>query len=557
MLKRLVLLLVMVLAFTFSITTVYADDEIELYDIEESETDSAIETDIDLSGYSVGEFKATASIDRVDLSWELTGNENTEYRLLVRRSDGVQRQFACLAYDQTSYTDFDAEPGVKTKYWICVKHNSSRSGYVSCEGLRIKKPAAPVEGTSKRSFNHTDTTLVWSNTISWQPVGKQDGFAIWKKIGSKAYEFVKYTEKISWKDTKPSQAYVTTYKIKSYKKDGYGKKIFSDGQLVIKTSRYMCKPVSSQDFTAVSTASGSKISWKPVTYANGYLIYKRTGTKDAYAQVGKTSACTYWIDQNTSCDVYDYYKVYPYYTTASGKCVVNDKTDLFVKSKHSFKAATYKAPKKCTKCGLTVGNKLIRKVLIIGDSRMKYMGITNLPGTSDFIWLAESGATTGFVNAKMVGGKPEITTKLGTFVKDSFINTLTGQRGNETVDVLGEIKRQDISDVIYALGVNNLATDAGMNAGVNQALSTMKMIDEYTDCTVHYMSILPVKDGMTVYTNSRVLRFNQDVKKGIEGTDIKYLDAYDKVNLKDTVDGVHYNIYAVKYLFDYIHQLFY
>lgn len=572
----------------FSSIPAYAETDTEIYSetpvvAESRETEVLVETELesetetefipetDLSNDSVElstitpsaivvNFAATGAKKGVLLTWDSISDADG-YKILVRRPGQNQITLTETSAQSKSYLDTDAVPGTINQYWIAMKKGSAYGSYSKTSGARLVIPEGVTNLTAKQNVKFTNENLTWTNTISWTPsVSAVDGYVIYRKTGSGSYSFVRKTAQVKWRDDSPSQSEKVYYRIYAFYKDvATGKDILSDDNTFVRVDPYVA-PALTTSPEAVSTAKGTQLSWKATKNAHGYVVYKRAGSSGSFVYVGKTKdQKTIWVDKNTDCKVIDYYKIYPYYTNIDGKNVMNkEKTSLYARSNHSYAEATYDAPKTCTKCGKTVGEKLVRKVLMIGDSRTAGMYLYGGIPARDFEYVAASVNTTAMVSAYMNQGQPVVVATLTQMLGGAIVDTLNNQfTDGARVDLIHDIKAYGITDVVYALGVNDLTSQAAMNTGLSRAQTTMQMLDKYTDANLHFLSIFPVDQSRCGVSNSMIISFNQSMQNFVQSAGMNYIDGYNWVNPSETKDGLHYTHAGIQRIAQYLHNIFY
>ncbi len=180
------------------------------------------------------------------------------------------------------FTDTTAKTGTTYYYRVRAKNEAGLSAYHKTV-LSVKYVAAPK--LSKIS------NATGGLKISWSKVSGADGYYVYRKLyGADSWirvATIKSGSTVTYKDTKISKGKVYVYSVKAY--DGSGKSaIDSDGIWL----RYLAVPTLK---SVSSTTKGIKFTWGKVTGAEGYYVYRKTGSGDwkRIATVNSGSTVTY------------------------------------------------------------------------------------------------------------------------------------------------------------------------------------------------------------------------------------------------------------------------
>lgn len=128
------------------------------------------------------------------------------------------------------------------------------------------------------------------------------------------YQKVKTTKELTFKDTETTKSKVYYYKVRAYKtgasKNNYG--------------RFSAKKEAAaglgkvNGLSASSSTQGVKLSWKGVSGAKTYLVYRATSEKGTYSHIASTKGKKYVDDSAVTNKTY-YYKVRAYASINGGK----------------------------------------------------------------------------------------------------------------------------------------------------------------------------------------------------------------------------------------------
>lgn len=144
--------------------------------------------------------------------------------------------------------------------------------------------------------------------IQWSYSSDADGYYVYRKNKSGDYKkiaTVKGKSKLTYTDTEAYSSYNNTYTVRAYNANGL--------------SRYITKGVSAYYIptpklsSAKNTASGIKVTWKKVSTATNYNIYRRKKGESYWEHVGKVSKSKlYFTDTDVSNKQTYYYTVRAY-----------------------------------------------------------------------------------------------------------------------------------------------------------------------------------------------------------------------------------------------------
>ena len=215
-----------------------------------------------------------------------------------------------------SYTDWDVEAGTTYYYKIQVRN---RSGKNAGGGALSKAVSARTAGeTSIASVQSVSGAKL---KITWKREEKALGYQIARSTSKNGrYKVIKEISsgsKRTYTDTSVQSGKKYYYKI-SVKSKSNGKIIYG---------RY-CKPVGARalkatQITLVQAAPSAAIelSWKKVTGADGYQIYRSTKKSGGYKRIASVSSgnTLSYKDIPSKTNKFYYYKVRPYHTSGGKK----------------------------------------------------------------------------------------------------------------------------------------------------------------------------------------------------------------------------------------------
>lgn len=256
------------------------------------------------------------------------------------------------------------------------------------------KPVTPASPTVKSSgYNKLK--------ISWKKANGADGYEVYRatsKTGSyKLHATIKSGNTVSYTDSKLTTGKTYYYKIRSYV-TANGTKLTSP-DTAIKSG----KPVpAAVTLSTVKNTAGkkNKLSWKKVSGANGYVVYRATSKNGKYKKIAtlkKGSAKTYTDSKLTNKKTH-YYKVRAY-RNVSGKKVYGPysaiKSGKLAPAAVSLTAVKNTSSKKI---------KLTWKKVSGANGYAVYRA-TSKNGKFEKVATIKKGTTTSYTNSKLKKGK--------------------------------------------------------------------------------------------------------------------------------------------------------
>ncbi len=193
-----------------------------------------------------------------------------------------------------SYTDKTAKSGTTYYYTVRAKSSTSVSAYNS-DGIGTKYLAVPK--ISKAENLNKAIRITWTKVTGaegYYVYRKAPGETAWKKVAT-----IKGNAKVTYKDTKVSNNKVYTYSVKAY----YGTRTsYLASSLKI---RYLAAPSLTK---VTSTTSGVKFTWGKVAGADGYYVYRKTGS-DSWTKIATVKSGASYLDKSAKKGTTYYYTV--------------------------------------------------------------------------------------------------------------------------------------------------------------------------------------------------------------------------------------------------------
>ena len=158
-------------------------------------------------------------------------------------------------------------------------------------------------------LNATSTTS--SITLKWSKVSSVSGYEVYRATSkSGTYTKMKTTTSTSYQNTSLSKTSTYYYKVRAYKTVN-GKKYYGKYSSVIASATTPSTPTITVKSPSTRTI---KVTWNKITGANGYEIYRKTGSSGTYSRIKTVtsgSTLSYTNSSLTKGKTY-YYKVRAY-----------------------------------------------------------------------------------------------------------------------------------------------------------------------------------------------------------------------------------------------------
>ncbi len=261
----------------------------------------------------------------VSLKWSKVSGANG-YDIYRKTGNSAYKKIGYVkGADALSYTDKTVTSGTDYTYAVSAYNGSLKGESV---GVSIKYLAAPSASVSNANG---------SVSLKWKKITGANGYDIYRKTGSGAYKkigYVKGASSVSYTDKTAASGTSYTYAVRAY--NGKTQSAYTG-----KAIKYLASPN-----VSVSTASnGVSLKWKKITGANGYDIYRKTGS-GAYKKIGyvKGASSVSYTDKSAKNGTSYTYAVRAY----------NGKTQ----SSYSGKSTVYVSPVKITSASNVAGRKI-------------------------------------------------------------------------------------------------------------------------------------------------------------------------------------------------------
>ena len=261
---------------------------------------------------AVPEFEVEATVKGVKISWEkVTGAK--EYKISRKVKGGSWKTVTTVSSKKTSYTDTGATSGKKVYYRVTAVNGSYSSAYDEHSLYYLATPEVSIKNIST------------GVRVSWDKVAGATSYDIYCKAGSaKKWKKIATTKKDAYTDKSVKSG--TTYKycvraVNSTDKSEYGSSSYEK-------IRFLSAPKLDK---IKSTKKGVVIYWDDVKGADGYIIYRKSGSGSykKYATVDGKSTVNYTDKKAKKGTTYSY-RVYAKYKSYKSSYVSN----LSIKDKY-------------------------------------------------------------------------------------------------------------------------------------------------------------------------------------------------------------------------------
>lgn len=240
--------------------------------------------------YTVAPSKLTLANDdgKVVVSWSKVEGA-TAYRVYRRTVDADGDVSTWKYFDKitaTKYSDKTAKSGVTYQYAVRVYSDGGNSDlYSEKEIFFLGVPEFSAEATVK------------GVKLTWDKVAGAESYVIYRKVSDGSWKSIKTvsSSETSYTDTAASSGKTNYYKIvavnDSYKSDYESHKVY-----YLKTPTVSVK----------NTTSGVYTSWKKISGASSYEVYRKAGSAKSWTKIATTKSTSYTDKNVKSGTTYKY-----------------------------------------------------------------------------------------------------------------------------------------------------------------------------------------------------------------------------------------------------------
>ncbi len=223
----------------------------------------------------------------IQITWNKV-EEAAKYRLYRKTGSGSWAKLTDTT--STTYTDKNAETGMTYSYRLrCIDSEGTVCSKYS-EEKSLKFMALPVIST----VTNTGAGL----QVTWNKVEGAAKYRLYRKTESGSWAKLTDTKSTTYTDNTVQTGTTYAYRLRCIDSEGAVCSKYS----AAKSLKFMAVPVISK---AANTADGVSLTWKKVTGAVRYRVYKKTGT-GSWKKLTDTDTLTYTDKAVTSGTVYSY-----------------------------------------------------------------------------------------------------------------------------------------------------------------------------------------------------------------------------------------------------------
>lgn len=213
--------------------------------------------------------KTTNTSAGVKVSWEkVTGAKN--YYVYRKVSGGKYTKLGKVSGSSLSYTDKTAESGKTYIYTVRAAAGSIMGSYKSTSTILYL--ACPVLKSSDNVQNGIK--------VSWDKVNGANGYYVYRKVSGGKYSRIASVSGsvLNYTDKKAENGTTYVYTVRA-RKDSTLSSYYSSKEVICLSTPQMDKAVSKQ--------GGMRVSWKKVSGASGYYVYRKMGS-GKWQKIGST-----------------------------------------------------------------------------------------------------------------------------------------------------------------------------------------------------------------------------------------------------------------------------
>lgn len=226
-----------------------------------------------------------------------------------RNTNGAYIKYATVEGNVASYTDTNVEPGCEVRYVVKGVRTSGSVPELQSYSYTVLITATlpnKVESISFSNITSSGVKLSWST-----PKGGRTGYRVYRAQGSGKYTQIAQLGATATSFTDKGLTGATTYKyaVKAYTTVNSTDYNAAYPEQTVKTKLNSLGSLA----IASSSTSAIKLKWGKVSNANGYIVYRKTGSAGyAKAATINSGATLEWTDKNVKGGVSYTYKVAPF-----------------------------------------------------------------------------------------------------------------------------------------------------------------------------------------------------------------------------------------------------
>ncbi len=344
--------------------------------------------------------EATAAADGTKITWTKV-NHADSYNILRKKSGGSWSVIGTAT--GTNYTDKSSSLSAGATYYYTVQAYAKNEDEYSISDYNttgLKVVYRPIPSLSSASTSQSGATKV-----SWKKATGASGYAVYRKPANGSWSRIKTTTDTSYTDTAKLKSGKTYYyTVRAYygnattaKNNQYKTNYWSGYNSTGKKAVYLSTPSIT---SAKAAAKGTKVSWKAVSGAKGYAVFRKK-SGGSWKMLTTTTSKSYTDKASLSAGKTYYYTVRAYYGDA--KTAKN----------HKYNAAYWSGY-----------NKTGVKSVYLATPKLK--GVKNSNNNASISWSKVSSASAYAVYRKRAGGSWKM---LATTVSTSYKDTSSYTNG--------------------------------------------------------------------------------------------------------------------------------
>lgn len=283
--------------------------------------------------YTAGTVKTETIQDETEVLKDEVGISEDGMEFPKDETTGVKSEVPDSETLETETPTAETKPEIETEKNDEVTGQDTANDVDTGENAADKQsavvlPSQPITGLTAKGAGK-NIKLAWNGSAG------AEGYIIYRQIGNGKFQYLYMVSKTNFVDTKASADEYNFYRVYPYVTDTSGNRIVGKS-----TAYVFAKPSLDAATNLTAKGTGNKqvtVSWSKVADAEGYIIYRQIGNeKMSYRyMVSGTS----FIDTTASNGEYNFYRIYPYFTSSSGKLSLGPSTS-YVFAKAQIPAVT-------------------------------------------------------------------------------------------------------------------------------------------------------------------------------------------------------------------------
>lgn len=177
--------------------------------------------------------------------------------------------------------------------------------------------------TNLKAVVNTDRTI----TLNWDTTKDADGYIIYRRVGDGAFSYLYMSSKEKYTDMSAVVNQLNFYRVYPYKNND-GKRILGKSQNYV-YGKPVVGTVKNLSVSQQKTSSKVDLKWEKISNITGYIVYRRIG--DGTFQYLTMTSTNAYTDSTAVRNVYNYYRVYPYYKKGDTRYIGTSANYVYIK----------------------------------------------------------------------------------------------------------------------------------------------------------------------------------------------------------------------------------